>query len=235
MLMVNGVSSVVDEYGSVRHAARHRSRVAARRCLLTATAGFFALLPPGHAEAAVPGSALTLARRTCSVPVTDSAGPWKAGSRRLVAAIAWSDGSPRACLVVMRVGTTTSTVVATMVIDAGFSERYDERYSPGIRPDVLRFPDGTIGVVVDHTAMNESGGGGTETTLWRLKGTTLSIAFSAVLNGARTINEAVESPCPPDPPLRLSSTNGVVRLHVTGCANGVSTPQTFRFDGTRFR
>ena len=100
---------------------------------------------------------------------------------------------------------------------------------------MLRFPDGTIGVVVDHTAMNESGGGGTETTLWRLKGTTMMNAFSAVLNGAQTINEAMESPCPPDPPLRLSSTNGVVRLHVTGCANGVSTPQTFRFDGTRFR
>lgn len=135
----------------------------------------------------------------------------------------------------MRVSTATSTVVASTLIDAGFSERYDERYSPGLRREVLRFPDGTIGVVVDHTAMNESGGGGTETTLWRLKGTALTNAFSAVLNGARTINEAVESPCPPDPPLRLSSTNGVVRLHVTDCANGVSTPQTFRFDGTRFR
>ncbi len=193
------------------------------------------LLSPDHAGAAVSGSALTLAKRTCAAAVTDSAGPWKVGSKRLVAAVAWNEGSERACLVVLRVGTTTSTVVATAAIDAGFSERYDERYSPGLRREVLRFPDGTIGVVVGRTAMNESGGGGTETTLWRLKGTTLSIAFSAVLNGARTINEAVESPCPPDPPLRLSSTNGVVRLHVTDCANGVSTPQTFRFDGTRFR
>ncbi len=194
-----------------------------------------AVLSTGSVGAAVSEAALALAARTCAAPVTDSAGPWKVGSKRLVAAIGWNEGSARACLVVLRLGTTTSTVVATTAIDAGFSERYDERYPPGLRQDVLRIPDGTIGVVVDHTAMNESGGGGSETTLWRLKGATLTNAFSAVLDGARTINEATESPCPSGPPLRLSSTKGVVRLHVTDCANGVPTPKTFRFDGTRFR
>ncbi len=201
--------------------------------------GGLGAIAPVRAELAFPQSARAAIERTCSLPVVSNAGPWSLKGRRLATGISWTDGADRACFVVVEVSgsgsRTSSRVIVKTTIDSGYSLRYDERYAPGLRSDIVRLPDGTIGIVVETPQMNESGGGGTQTAIWRLKGTRLTNVFAQILDGSTTINEATESPCSSGAALGVVTVKGVWTLKVSSCTNGVTAEQTFRFDGTRFR
>jgi hypothetical protein len=195
-------------------------------------------VPTARAQSAFPRSARAAIERSCATPLVSSVAPWTQKGRRFAAGISWAEGAERACFAVVAVSgsgsKSTSRIITKVTIDSGYSLRYDERYAPGLRSTIVRFSDGTVGMVVGTAQMNESGGGGTETALWRLTGTRLTNVFAQILDSSTTINEATESPCPPESPLRVSTVNGVWTLKVSACTNGETTQQTYRFNGTRF-
>lgn len=172
------------------------------------------------------------AQRSCGSTEEPSsiAGPWRRGDGEFSAALFWREGAERACLTVVLRRAGVVSVVARGALAAGWSERYSERYAPGLRPDAVWLPGRPPLPVTDTAQMGAGGGGGSLTTVWlAVRGRWVTV-FAQTLNGAMNINTAVETPC--DGSRELVQRDGL--LVASECFDGSVTERRFRFDGRRF-
>jgi len=172
------------------------------------------------------------AQRACGSTDEPSsvAGPWRRGEEEFSAALFWREGAERACLTVVVRRAGVVSVVARGELAAGWSERYSERYAPGLRPDAVWLPGRPPLPVTDTAQMGAGGGGGSLTTVWLAARGRWQMAFAQTLDGATNINTAVETPC--EGARELVQRGGM--LVANECFDGSVTERRFRFDGRRF-
>jgi hypothetical protein len=201
------------------------SRVAALVSLL-------GLLAAHDAGAQVPPAVLRAAGAACASAdaATSTAGPWRRGDAAYSAAVFWREGAAQACLVMLVQREGAVSVVARGAIDAGWSERYGERYAPGLRADPVWLPALPPSPVTDTAQMGAGGGGGSLTTLWVARRGRWDVAFARTLDGAMNINTAVETPCDSARSLVFEAP----RLTFDECFDGRTVTRSLRFDGRRF-
>lgn len=172
------------------------------------------------------------AQRACGSTEEPSsvAGPWRRAEGEFAAALFWREGAERACLTMVLRRAGVVSVVARGELAAGWSERYGERYAPGLRPDAVWLPGRPPLPVTDTTQMGAGGGGGSLTTVWLAARGRWAAAYAQTLDGAVNINTAVETPC--EGSRELVQRGGL--LVVSSCFDGSVTERRLRFDGRRF-
>ncbi len=206
--------------------------VSTARCIVGVAVGVAVASWASVAGAQLTPEVRAAAQRACgsSEEPSSVAGPWRQGAGEFSAAVFWREGAERACLTVVQRRAGVVSVVAQGALDAGWSERYSERYAPGLRPDALWLPGRPPLPVTDTMHMGAGGGGGHQTTVWLAARGRWVTVLALTLDGAMNINTVVETPC--DAPGAIVQRGGV--LVASECFDGSVTERRFRFDGRRF-
>jgi hypothetical protein len=164
------------------------------------------------------------------------AGPWRYERTTYFAATVWREGAARACLALVRATARGVGLVARGTVPAGYSERYGESYAPDLRATPLLLPGLPPFIITDATTMGHSGGGGSSTSVWAVRGGRWAETYADTLDGASDINSAVEKPCPSPAPVGVTiGKDGRPMLRVERCFDGVVETLDRPFDGQRFR
>lgn len=194
--------------------------------------GLLTLLCADAAFAQPAPSVIRALQRACGSAAAPSSvgGPWPQGNAAFSAAVFWREGAPHACLAMVSQRANSVAVVARGSIDAGWSERYHERFEPTLSPEPAWLAGRAPLPVTTTMEMGGNGSGGDLTTLWISRAGRWRVAYAQTLTVASDINAAVESPC---------ETEGYFDVHgaelvSSECRDGKRDERVLRFDGRRF-
>jgi hypothetical protein len=160
------------------------------------------------------------------------AGPWPVENTTYWARLTWETNAETACLMLLTGSEAQPVLLAHQRIDAGYSERYDEHYTPALQTEPIQLDGQPPFIVTSRTAQGVGGGGGDLYEVWRPYNSKLINIIGFSLEGYTNINTFTETPCPAGEFFYHQIGSAI---EVTSCFDGAIEPiKVFRFDGDSF-